>query len=82
MRYDQSGGTCQDGSPENFAWGYDRRVHRSQRDQMATEGMIFAVEIDAVEGFLHRVFLKGGAEVTRDGGGAFRWISSPRETRE
>jgi len=49
---------------------------------MATEGMIFAVEIDAVEGFLHRVFLKGGAEVTRDGGGAFRWISSPRETRE
>jgi len=35
--------------------------------QMATKGMILAVEIDAVKRFLHRVFLKGGAEVIRNG---------------
>ena len=33
---------------------------------MATQRVILAVEIDAVEGFLHRVFFKRGAEVSGD----------------
>ena len=34
-----------------------------QGDEMSADGVIFAVEIDAVERLLHRAFLERGAEV-------------------
>lgn len=63
MRDDQLGGACENRTTEYLSWRNQRRTHRSECNEMASERMIFAVEVNAVERLLHRVLLEGRAEV-------------------
>src|SRR5690606_21952575 len=59
-------GAGKDGTPEDFTWGNQGGRGRAQRDEVAADGVILAVEIDAVERLLHRAFVERGAEVVGD----------------
>ena len=48
----------QEGTTKYFAGGDQRSGRCSQGDEVATEGMVFPVEINAVERLLHGIFLK------------------------
>jgi hypothetical protein len=70
VRYAKSDCVRQEGTTKYFAGRDQRSGSCSQGDEVATEGMIFPVEIYAVECLLHGIFLKGGAEVVGDLGGS------------
>jgi len=59
-------GAGQDGTPEDFTWGNQGGRGSAQRDEVSADGVILAVEIDAVERLLHRAFVERGAEVVGD----------------
>ena len=56
-------GAGKDGSAEHLAGCDQCGCRRAQGDEMPADGVILAVEIDAVERLLHRAFLERGAEV-------------------
>ena len=66
VHYAKSDCVRQEGSSKYFAGRDQRSGSCSQGDEVATEGMIFPVEIYAVECLLHGIFLKSGTEVIGD----------------
>jgi hypothetical protein len=65
MRDDDGDRTCDDGSAEHLLRRNQGARCRAERDELATEGMVLAVEIDTVERFLERILVEGRTQVVR-----------------
>jgi hypothetical protein len=61
--HDESGGPGENGTPENFTWCGESGGCSSQGNEVATQGSVFAIQINAVKCFLHWIFLECTPEV-------------------
>ena len=59
-------GAGEDRAPEDLTRGCQGGRGRAERNEMPADGVILAVEIDAVERLLHRILVESGAEVIGD----------------